>query len=105
MEFKPKNGYNKHMVAALGTNIELKKVDAQGRIVLPLDWRDEELKNNQEVLIIKEKGMLKIIPKKKVDLTQFFDALDFDIDLGTVADNWAGMEQELLKKKLRDEGK
>ena len=89
----------------MGTNIELKKVDAQGRIVLPLDWRDAELKDNQEVLVIRENEALRIIPKKKIDLTQFFDTLDFGIDLDDDADNWEKMEKKILIKKLQDEEK
>jgi bifunctional DNA-binding transcriptional regulator/antitoxin component of YhaV-PrlF toxin-antitoxin module len=87
----------------MGTNIELKKVDAQGRVVLPFDWRDEELQGNQEVLIIREKGILKIIPKKSVDLTLFFDSLDLNIDLDSSAGNWNEMEREISRIKTRDE--
>jgi len=61
--------------------IEVRKVDYQIRIVLPLDWRENDLKDSQEVIIIKEKGFLKIIPKKKIDLTRFFDSLDFGDDI------------------------
>jgi hypothetical protein len=35
-------------------------------------------------------------PKKKLDLTRFFDALDFKTDLDDVAENWAEMEKKLL---------
>jgi bifunctional DNA-binding transcriptional regulator/antitoxin component of YhaV-PrlF toxin-antitoxin module len=55
---------------------EIKKVDPQGRIVLPIDWRESDLKGTNEVIIIKEKGCLKIIPRRKMDITQFFDKLD-----------------------------
>jgi len=60
--------------------IELKKVDKQGRIVLPSDWRKEELKDTDEVIVIKGKGFLKIIPKKKPDLTKYFDSVDLGVD-------------------------
>jgi len=89
----------------LGTNIELKKVDAQGRIVLPLEWRDAELKDNQEVLVIRENDVLRIVPKRRIDLTQFFDTLDFGIDLDEDADDWKSMEKKILMKKLQDEKK
>jgi len=62
-------------------NTEIKKVDSQGRIVLPRKWRDKELKEGDEVIIMEEEGILKIIAKKKVDLTQFFDKLEFDDNL------------------------
>ena len=81
-------------------NSNLIKVDARGRVVLPPDWRNEELKDSNEVFIIKEKGILKVIPKKKVDLTQFFDTLDIGMNLDGVVGSWTMMEQELLKNNL-----
>ena len=82
-------------------NTEIRKVDSQGRIVLPHKWREKELKEGNEVLIIEEQGILKIIPKKKVDLTQFFDSLEYENDLMEKLDNWVDFENSLLKKKYR----
>jgi bifunctional DNA-binding transcriptional regulator/antitoxin component of YhaV-PrlF toxin-antitoxin module len=78
---------------------EIKKVDSQGRIVLPHKWRENELKDNNEVIIIEENGILKIIPKKKIDLTQFFDTLEYDDDLVDKLENWSDFEKAVLKKK------
>ena len=80
-------------------NTEIKKVDSQGRIVLPHKWRENELKDNDEVIIIEENGILKIIPKKKIDLTQFFDTLEYDDDLVDKLENWSDFEKAVLKKK------
>lgn len=80
---------------------ELRKVDSQGRIVLPQYWREKELKDSDEVIIMEEKGILKIIPKKKIDLTQFFDKLEYDDDFIDKLENWSEFENSLLKKKLR----
>lgn len=82
-------------------NTEIKKVDSQGRIVLPIKWREKELKDGDEVIIIEEEGILKIIPKKKIDLTQFFDTLEFDDDLIDKLENWSEFENSLLKDKFR----
>jgi bifunctional DNA-binding transcriptional regulator/antitoxin component of YhaV-PrlF toxin-antitoxin module len=60
--------------------IEIKKVDSQGRIILPADWRESEIDESRELYIIKRKGYLKIIPKRKVDLTQYFDKIDLGIE-------------------------
>lgn len=60
---------------------EIRKVDSQGRIVLPNKWRKKQLKENDEVIIFEEKGILKIVPKKKVDLTKFFDTIELDEEL------------------------
>ena len=73
--------------------IEIKKVDDQGRFVLPLDWRKEELKEGNEVFIIKRKGYLKMIPKKKIDLTKFFDKVDLGMNIG----DWKEFEKEFYE--------
>ena len=51
---------------------EIKKVDSQGRIILPRNWREKELKDVEEFIISEEEDILNIIPNKKIDLTQFF---------------------------------
>jgi bifunctional DNA-binding transcriptional regulator/antitoxin component of YhaV-PrlF toxin-antitoxin module len=60
--------------------VEVKKVDPQGRIILPADWRESEIDESRELYIVKRKGYLKIIPKRKVDLTQYFDKVDLGIE-------------------------
>ncbi len=82
-------------------NTEIRKVDSQGRIVLPRDWRENELKDGDEVIIMEEKGILKIIPKKKIDLTQFFDSLEYDDDLVDKLENWSDFENHVFNKKYR----
>ncbi|MHA1468419.1 MAG: AbrB/MazE/SpoVT family DNA-binding domain-containing protein [Promethearchaeota archaeon] len=83
-------------------NTEIKKVDSQGRIVLPRNWREKELKDGNEVIIMEEEGILKIIQKKKIDLTQFFDKVEYDDNLIEKLENWSEFEKSLLKKKHRD---
>ena len=82
-------------------NTEIKKVDSQGRIVLPRNWRERELKDGDEVIIMEEEGILKIIPKKKIDLTQFFDKLEYDDILVDKLENWSEFENTFLKKEYR----
>jgi len=82
-------------------NTEIKKVDSQGRIVLPRNWREKELKDGNEVIIMEEEGILKIIPKKKIDLTQFFDKLEYNDILVDKLENWSEFENTFLKKKCR----
>lgn len=79
------------MVKIMKYGIEKKKVDAQGRFVLPSDWRKAELKEAREVYIFKGKGYLKIVPKKKIDLKAFFDKADLGID---VIDDWEEFEKK-----------
>ncbi|MHA1300477.1 MAG: AbrB/MazE/SpoVT family DNA-binding domain-containing protein [Candidatus Helarchaeota archaeon] len=81
-------------------NTEIRKVDSQGRIVLPNKWREKELKDGDEVIIIEDKGILRIIPKKKIDLTKFFDTLEYGDDLIDKLENWSDFENTILKKKI-----
>lgn len=64
----------------MSVEIEVKKVDAQGRFILPSDWREDQLKGSNEVYVIKRKGYLKIVPKRKIGLGKFFDLADLDVD-------------------------
>ncbi len=76
----------------MGAGVEVKKVDAQGRIILPLDWREAEIGENKELYVIKRKGYLKLVPKRRVDLTEFFDKVDLGVDsIG----NWNAFEKRI----------
>jgi len=86
-------GYS-FMVIKVAYGVEKKKVDEQGRFVLPPDWRMEELKENNEVFVINGKGYLKIVPKKKVDLTKFFDTAD----LGRNIEDWTEFERRFYNE-------
>lgn len=74
--------------------IEIKKVDKQGRFVIPSDWRKREMKDTDEVFLLKKKGFLKIIPKRKISLTKFFDKADLRVD---VINNWAEFEKRFYE--------
>jgi len=67
-----------------------RKVDKQGRLLLPPDWRERNLGGNREVLVVKREGYLKVIPKKRFDITQHFDAVDLGVD---AIDNWDVFER------------
>ena len=88
-------------------NTEIKKVDSQGRIVLPRNWREKELKDGDEVIIMEEEGILKIIPRKKIDLTQFFDKLEYDDIFYEPTKNVTSEEllEELKRGRNEDEKK
>jgi bifunctional DNA-binding transcriptional regulator/antitoxin component of YhaV-PrlF toxin-antitoxin module len=57
------------MVEYVETGVEVKKVDSQGRLILPVDWRESEIGESRELYVIKRKGYLKLVPKRRVDLT------------------------------------
>ena len=60
--------------------VELRRVDEQGRLILPPDWRKTEIPEGREVYVVKRKGYLKIIPKTRIDLTAYFDKIDLGVD-------------------------
>ncbi|MCS4542248.1 MAG: AbrB/MazE/SpoVT family DNA-binding domain-containing protein [Euryarchaeota archaeon] len=80
------------------SGLEIKKVDSQGRFVLPADWRESELKESQEVYIIKRKEYLKIIPKRKVDLSKLFDKVDLGIE--SIKD-WKVFEKKFFARDIK----
>ncbi len=83
------------MVKSLESGVEIKKVDSQGRIILPADWRESEVGESRELYVIKRKGYLKLVPKCRVDLTEFFDK----VDLGVKSiDNWTAFEKKIYEE-------
>jgi len=84
------------MVKVLESGVEVKKVDAQGRLILPADWREIEIGESRELYVIKRKGYLKLIPKRRVDLTKYFDK----VDLGVKSiDSWSEFEKKVSEEQ------
>lgn len=84
------------MVKALESGVEVKKVDVQGRLILPADWREAEIGESRELYVIKRKGYLKLIPKRCVDLTKYFDK----VDLGVKSiDSWSEFEKKISEEQ------
>jgi len=73
------------------TKVEIKPVDAQGRIILPKAWRNR-LKTNR-VIIVDEDDRLEIRPADH-DLARFVDAVDVDVDH---FDEYHSLRKELRK--------
>ncbi len=83
-----------YMVKIMIYGIEKKKVDKQGRFVLPTDWRKAELGEDNVIYVLKRKGYLKIIPKKKIDLRAFFDQVDLGVD---AIGDWSEFERKFYE--------
>jgi len=64
----------------LEAGVEERRVDSQGRLILPPDWRREEMADGKEVYVIKRKGYLKILPKRRANLEEFFDGVDLGVE-------------------------
>jgi AbrB family looped-hinge helix DNA binding protein len=67
--------------------VEVKKLDSQGRIVLPKEWRE---KWGNEVIMIKFNDRIEILPKRSPKLSQFFDIIEAEIK--------EDVEKELLEE-------
>ncbi|XES76162.1 MAG: MraZ N-terminal domain-containing protein [Candidatus Bathyarchaeia archaeon] len=76
------------------TGVEVKKMDSQGRLILPADWRESELGESKEVFVIKRKGYLKLVPKRQVDLTKYFDQVDLGVE---AIGNWSEFEKRFYE--------
>jgi len=80
----------------LEIGVEIRKVDSQGRLILPADWRESEVAGTQEVYVIKRKGSLKILPKRKVDITLFFDKVDLGVE---AIGSWREFEKKFYERR------
>jgi len=74
--------------------VVIKKVDGQGRIVIPKKWRERYLKGRRIIMRIKE-DVIEIMPEKMFDLTRFFDSIEVDVR-SDLAD-WHKVKKELRK--------
>jgi bifunctional DNA-binding transcriptional regulator/antitoxin component of YhaV-PrlF toxin-antitoxin module len=76
--------------------VEVKKLDSQGRIILPVDWREAEVGETRELYVIKRKGYLKLVPKRRVDLTECFDKVNLGVEsIGS----WRTFEKKLYEER------
>ena len=56
--------------------VEVKRIDNQGRIVLPKGWRERW---GNEVILIEFEDRIEILPKRKPKLSQFFDVVEAEV--------------------------
>ena len=72
--------------------IVIKRVDCRGRIIIPKEWRDKYVKQGKIIMkIIGDK--IEIIPYR--DITEYFDAIETDVD--SRLSNWNNVKRELMK--------
>lgn len=78
-------------------SITVRKVDDQGRVVIPAKWRRKQLKKSKHVLIIEENDAIRIIPIETLDLTEFFDTVDLGVDkIGA----WDAFEKQFYGEEM-----
>lgn len=66
--------------------VEVKRIDNQGRLVLPKRWRDRW---GYEVILIELEDRIEVLPRRKPNLSQFFDLIEMEIK--------EDLEKELLE--------
>lgn len=71
--------------------VEIKKVDSQGRVVLPISWRSGR---GKEVVVIEREDRLEIFPRD-VDLSKYIDSVEVEV---TNFSDYHEMRRELRKK-------
>nr|HDO81329.1 AbrB/MazE/SpoVT family DNA-binding domain-containing protein [Candidatus Bathyarchaeota archaeon] len=69
--------------------VEVKKIDSQGRVVLPKGWRDRW---GNEVILVEFEDRIEILPRKKPKLSRFFDIVEVEVE--------EDVERELLEDML-----
>ena len=62
------------------TDVEVRKLDPQGRLLIPSDWRRDVLEGANEVVIMKFKDHIKVAPISRRSLTEFFDMVEVDVE-------------------------
>jgi AbrB family looped-hinge helix DNA binding protein len=78
--------------------MEIKEIDAQGRIVIPKEWRKEKLKGRKVLMKLNEGGGIEILPYNSLDLTKYFDSVEVEIQ--SPLSDWHSVKKELrLGKK------
>lgn len=60
--------------------LEVRKVDSQGRISLPVDWRREVLGDADEVYVFRDGESLVVRARREPDLTMHFDSVPVDME-------------------------
>jgi bifunctional DNA-binding transcriptional regulator/antitoxin component of YhaV-PrlF toxin-antitoxin module len=73
--------------------VEIKKVDSQGRVVLPVAWRRRM--RCDEVMVVEERAKVEIFPRD-VDLSKYVDSVEVEVDN---IEDYHKMRKELRKKK------
>jgi bifunctional DNA-binding transcriptional regulator/antitoxin component of YhaV-PrlF toxin-antitoxin module len=71
--------------------VSIKKMDAHGRIVLPVSWRRRA---DDELVVVERDEKLEIFPRD-VDLSKYLDSVEVEID---TFDDYHELRKELRKK-------
>lgn len=81
--------------------MEERRIDAQGRISLPVDWRREVLGDACGVIIVRRGDELVVRPKRSRKPSEFFDSIE--VDLESDLSDWHSVKRELLNPREAQE--
>jgi bifunctional DNA-binding transcriptional regulator/antitoxin component of YhaV-PrlF toxin-antitoxin module len=76
----------------------IKKLDKQGRLVIPKKWRKDHLKENTVIMRIEDDRII-IEDYKPVDITEFFDSIELELE--SDIEDWDAVKGELLAPRRR----
>lgn len=71
----------------------IKKVDRQGRLVLPKEWRKKYA--GKSVIVRVEGDTIIIRPRSRIDITKYFDRIE--VDLSSDLSDWRAVRRELFE--------
>lgn len=73
--------------------VEIKKIDSQGRIVLPVSWR-RRMKGD-EVMVVEGEAKVEIFPRD-ADLSRYIDSVEVEV---MNFEDYHELRKELRKKR------
>lgn len=79
--------------------METRKVDSQGRISLPVEWRRQVLGDADEVYVFRDEESLVVKARREPDLAEHFDSVPVDVEPEAFKD------YRRLKKTLLEDAK
>jgi bifunctional DNA-binding transcriptional regulator/antitoxin component of YhaV-PrlF toxin-antitoxin module len=86
-----------------GSVLSVRRVDGEGRISLPRDWRSKSLRGEKEVVVLEQDDALVIRPRRKIDITRYFDSVQVDVD-PAVFEDYGLLKHALLKQGKKRKG-
>jgi len=61
------------------SDVEVRRLDPQGRLLIPGEWRREVFGGSSEVVMRRFEDRIMVMPFSKKSLTEFFDSVEVDV--------------------------
>ncbi len=61
------------IVAEMGEKVVVRRIDPQGRVAIPVDWRSEW--KSDKVMLIRRGSRVELAPVEPIDPTSLFDSI------------------------------